>query len=206
MTKPTFSRASAVAADAASVTIPIGIYKSLVDQCARHRFNYLIANGSAIHARILIAKLFEIAEREVVIVSGALTDKTQAGADVYGHQPVIQAAQAFLQDPNAHLSIVLQEGEMHGGNENRFFRSIVDGDGRCGIVTVIIPKKGVLGVEVPHFMIADKSSYRLETGLEAMDKGADRLTAVANFGDQVTATDLRAYFDEVMDFIRAFSS
>jgi hypothetical protein len=185
--------------------IPIEVYKTLVDQCASRRLNYPIANGSPVHARILIAKLFEIAESEVVIVSGSLTDESEAGLDVYGYEPVIRAAQKFLRDdPNAHLSIILQQGEMHHGNKNRFFRSVVNDTARCGAVTITTPKAGVFDSAMPHFMVADSSSYRIETGTDATDK-SERMTAVANFGDAATAGDLRSYFDEVIDFVTSES-
>jgi hypothetical protein len=119
---------------------------------------------------------------------------------VYGHEPVIHAAKKFLLDPNAQLSIILQEGEMQNGDQNRFFRAIVNDPERCGVITLTTPKKGILDSTVPHFMISDRASYRIETGTDAMDK-SERMTAVANFGDQETANDLRVYFDEVIDFI-----
>jgi hypothetical protein len=200
MTKPKFRQATLPVSGVLG-SLPVETYRLLVDQCAMHRFNYPIANGSPIHARILIAKLFEIAESEVVIVSGCLTHKSETGHDVYGHEPVVNAAKKFLSDPNAQLSIILQQGEMQDGDDNRFFHSVVNDPKRCGILTITTPPKGTLGTEIPHFMIADRASYRLETGSEAINKKTDTMTAVANFGDQVTAADLRGYFDEVIDFI-----
>jgi len=201
MTKPTFRRASVRRSSLSSGVIPLDEYRALVDECAKHRYNFPIANGSALHARILISKLLEIAEEEVVVVSGCLTDQSSAGDDVYGHEPVIRSAKRFLSNPNAHLSIVVQEGHIHGGNDNRFLRNVINDPDRQGILTITVPKHGILGEEIPHFMISDQSSYRLETGPDARDKNTDKMTAVANFGDKKTAEEMRTYFDEVIDYI-----
>ena len=201
MTTPVFSHSDLPSAAVQTGSISIATYRFLVDQCARRKLNFVIANGSAVHARILITKLFEIAESEVVIVSGRLTDTSESGHEVYAYEPVINAAKQFLINPNAQLSIVLQEGEMQLGNGNRFFRAVVNDENRRGVVTITTPKQKTLGSEIPHFMVTDRSAYRLETGTDAMNKAPDRMTAVANFGDLATADDLRIYFDEVIDFV-----
>ena len=109
-------------------TISIDAYKRLVDRCARERLNHAIANGSAFHARILISKLFEIAKREVSLITGVLRVRTKEGIDIYGYAPVIDNAKSFLSDPNTRLSIIIQDVHPVDGNTNRFLKAIVDDD------------------------------------------------------------------------------
>jgi hypothetical protein len=184
----------------ATVSVSLETYRDLVKICATRRLNCPIANGSALHARILITKLFEVAEKEVVIVSGSLRDKTASGVDVYGYPPVISAAKSFLADPGTQLNIVLQHGVLDCGDKNRMLTALVNDPERLGTITLTIPTLGVLDSSVPHFMIADGSAYRMETGADAAP-GVERLTAVANFGDDKTSADLRTFFDEVSEFL-----
>jgi hypothetical protein len=182
--------------------ISIEAYRHLVEQCAANRLNLPIANGSPFHARILINKLFEIATKEVVIVTGSLRDQTTTGTDVYGYEPVIEAARKFLADPSAALTIILQQGELHQGNKNRLLRTIINDQNRNGVVSLTTPPPDMLDSTVPHFMVADQFAYRIETGADAKDiDSIDRMTAVANFGDHKTGIELHAYFDEIVQFV-----
>lgn len=168
-------------------------YQALVDRCAAERLNLPIANGTAEHARILIHKLFEIARKHVVIVSGHLTDLNQDNVDVYGHEPVIAAAKKFLTDKTATLQIILMDGELDRGNGNRLLRALADDPARKGDVRLIIPGEDVLSGKTPHFMVCDRFAYRFE-----QDPDPKKTEAIANFGDARWGRRLAEYFDVLM--------
>ncbi|MGQ0741895.1 MAG: hypothetical protein ACT4OG_06325 [Alphaproteobacteria bacterium] len=173
-------------------------YHELVNTCARLRLNFQIANGSAVHARILISKLFEIARREVLLISGTVREASdeQNGVEIYPHPPVIEQAQRFLRLPNTSLSILVQTGTIDRGQENRFLNAIINDEARVGIVKILQPKKGSLSTdETPHFMVSDRAAYRFETGRDATPTNTG-ISAVANFGDTKGAKGLGELFDE----------
>lgn len=145
-------------------------------------------------AQILIAKLFEIAKHEVVIVSGHLTDENSDGVEVYGHAPVITAAKKFLQDSAAKLSIILQDAELDRGNENRLLRNLAEDPARKGKVRVVFPTAKAVGESTPHFMVSDRYAYRFE-----QNPVPKKTEAIANFGDPKNGKTLAAYFDVLLD-------
>jgi len=175
-------------------------YIELVDRCAREHLNLPIANGSPLHARILIAKLFETGETTVYLFTGSLRMKSLSGIDIYAHKPVIEQAKKFLRHPTSRLSIIIQTGLIDGGEENVFLREVAADPARQGLIDVSIPKTKVLGEEVPHFMEADSSTYRLETGADANPSNS-AIAAIANFGDSKTATSLSEYFEDIRKLI-----
>lgn len=179
--------------------VPMEVYKSLVDRCARERLDYPIANGSAFHARILISKLFEVAAREVSIVSGELTICNAEGVDVYGYPEVLARAKRFLTDPASRLSIIVESGKVDQEQDNRFLKEVINEPSRNGTVVLTVPPSVALAdFSVPHFMVADSSTYRLETQFHAREtRDARSITAVANFGDRSTARKLQEYFEEL---------
>lgn len=168
-------------------------YQRLVNRCASLRLDQSIANGSPRHAQILISKLFEVANHDVAIVSGALTNSV-TGIDIYGDPTVIRNAKAFVENPAATLRIVLESGEIDGGEENRFAREVIDHPGRNAPVVMFRPKDMAFEPRLPHFMVCDREFYRVETK-------PDETEAYANFGDSNAATGLRDFFDEITEFI-----
>jgi hypothetical protein len=176
-------------------SISLETYRDLVDRCANEGLDYVIANGSAFHARILISKLFEVARREVFLVTGQLTVVNPEGVHIYGYPEVIEKAKGFLKDPISDLQIVVQTGRLDGGSQNEFLKAIINDEQRNGRVTLVIPETGTLGSLVPHFMVSDGSAYRLETGKDAQNRrDPHAITATANFGDAATAAKLKKYF------------
>lgn len=181
-------------------SLPLETFHYLVNKCAHLRLDQEIANGSADHARILIAKLFEIARYEVRLMSGQLRTKTDQGVEIYGHKPVVAAAQKFLRDPTASLSITVQSGEIDADDKNIFLKSIVEDQSRKGKVIVYIPARGELEAEdTPHYMVADREAYRLETFVD--DRSTPTMVGVANFGDPGTAVDLIDLYDETVAYL-----
>lgn len=160
-----------------------------------------IANGSAKHARILIGKLFEVARRDVRIVSGALTETTRDGVEVYSYEPLVEQAKKFLAQPETSLSIIVQSGRLDGGEENVFLRQLRSDNSRAGSINVFVPRQDLLGDSAPHFMVADALAYRLETGQDARP-GNESTAAVANFGDEKSAEGLRGLFEDLLAFLR----
>jgi len=189
---------------ATTLSIPLEKYQALVDLCAAERLDYPIANGSALHARILIDKLFNIARTSVYLVTGSLRQASTENIEIYAHARVIESAKKFLRSsPAASLSIVIQGGEIDGGAENRFLREIVDDAARQGVITVYRPKQGVLSShETPHFMVTDSSAYRFETGKDASPRN-ESISAVANFGDDESARTLSNIFTKVLALVNA---
>ena len=183
-----------------SPSISLGEYQKLVDFCATHRLNQPISNGSALHARILIEKLFEIAKGHVQLVSGSLTEVTSAGVDVYSYSPVIERAKSFLSTPGATLSIIVQSGSISSGDENKFLSELRNDPARMGSIDVIVPKPKLLGQSAPHFMVADGAAYRLETGSDALPQ-SESTAAVANFGDIKSASALVGLFNGLLSFL-----
>jgi hypothetical protein len=184
--------------------LPARQYQYLVDRCARERLNYVIANGSPIRARLLIEKLFKIARSDVVIVSGSLRDRTWDGIDVYGYGPIIEAAKTFLSYTNSTLRIIVQKGYVDlGVDENRFLDSLQSS--LRGQLILLVPKPGTLPDSVPHFMVTDASSYRIETGPTKagpdFDSPGMRQNAAANFGDAHLAATLRNYFKDLEAYV-----
>jgi hypothetical protein len=178
------------------------VYKSIVDRCAAHRLNYQIANGSALHARILIEKLFEVAKREVLLVSGTVREKsTSAQVEIYSYTPLVERARGFLSKPGTKLSVVVQTGAIDKDGANKFLHGIIDAPDRLGDVTIYLPNANALNSsETPHFMVSDRETYRFETGTDATP-GNEAITAVANFGDAATAQELGAMFDDIVSLL-----
>jgi hypothetical protein len=179
-------------------SVSLTVYQALVDRCARERLNLDIANGSALHARILIDKLFEIARANVFLVSGTVRETSGRGVEIYAHQKVIDSAKRFLALAESRLDIVVQSGEIDNGNGNRFLRSVINEPSRCGTVSLYLPDAGVLPENrTPHFMVSDRSAYRFETGKDANPEN-EKITAVANFGDVPKAQILASIFDDIV--------
>lgn len=176
-------------------------YAELVDKCANERLDFPIANGSAEHARILIAKLFEIASQRVTIVSGTLRQFSPLQqVEIYSYGPVIEHARNFLRRKNSKLEIVVQSGELDGGKNNKLIRELADDDKRVGEIAVYLPKAGLLGVDIAHFMVSDNSAFRMETGADANPKHRG-IAAIANFGDSRTAVALDRYFGTLKRYL-----
>jgi hypothetical protein len=184
-------------------SVSLDTYQKLVDRCALERLNYPIANGSAVHARILIDKLFDIAERDVCLVTGSLRQAGREGAQIYSHENVIASAQRFLAKPGSSLSIILQSGKLDGGNTNKFLCDVIGSQSRTGTVIILMPKPEVLSHnETPHFMVTDRTAYRFETGKDA-DPNNEAISAVANFGDEKSAKILAEIFGTAAALVEA---
>ena len=167
-------------------SISLDLYKALVNRCAAERLNQDIANGSAAHARILISKLFEVAKKEVLIVTGHLSEASDAGIPIYADDDVIANAQKFLRNSESRLSIIPQSGTIDSGEKNKFLFYLREDKRRLGTVTVYLPEPGLVEDASPHFMVSDGWAYRFETGADALPAN-ESITAVANFGNPTAA-------------------
>jgi hypothetical protein len=185
--------------------VSLETYTDLVNRCAMYRLNHPIANGSAFHARILIRKLFELAQKEVRIFSGALQDVSNKGVEVYAHPPLFKEAKRFLKDPNSTLTIIVQSGEIFRGKQNRFLNEIVNDPDRNAVISIYLPKPAVLDQSYPHFMVADRSLYRVETGEKAIPDD-ESISAVANFGDSASGNNLAELFTEMTELLTSESN
>jgi hypothetical protein len=194
------AHAGSVASGANSVSMET--YKALVDRCAKGKVDCLISNGSADHARILIEKLFEIAQTEICLATGKLTVRNKSGSLIYGFPDLMRQAQSFLSNPLTALNVLVNSGVIDQGSENEFLKTIIDDPSRNGIVRVYKPTIGEIEPEMPHFMVADGAAYRLETSADAIGKiDPESITAVANFGDCTVARRLKNGFFQITDWL-----
>ena len=182
--------------------VSIEEYIALVERCAREKLNYAIANGNAVHARILIAKLFEVAQRRVQIISGTLCQvRSEDGIAIYAHDPVVERACGFLRRPNSTLDIVLQRGRLDQESKNRFLVELSADDQRAGQINLYVPHEDLLGDDVAHMMVSDGTAYRMETGQDAKPANSG-IVAFANFGDFKLSKSLMGYFDKLVDYLK----
>lgn len=178
-------------------TMEIARFRELVDRCARTRLDCVIPNGSPVHARILIAKLFETALQHVAIVSGHLTDRTSDGEDIYGDADVVTSARHFLCRPNSQLEIVL-DTTVDRGTSNRFLVEVVNDPSRLGVVTLFDATNAISKMHSPHFMVTDALAYRHEMSPAGIQ-------ALANFGDEKRAKLLQSLFDNLKRLLKSSS-
>jgi hypothetical protein len=177
-----------------AATMDIERYKLLVDRCARERLDYIISNGSPMHARVLIAKLFDTARQSASIVSGQLIDATSDGAEVYGYNEVIASAFQFLRRAGTKLQIILEQ-PIHLQLENRFLKAVVDDVDRKGSVVIYPATAAVNITRTPHLMVTDALAYRLE--LDNKD-----VQAFANFGDNAGAASVINLFNSLEGYVQ----
>ncbi len=171
-------------------------YRRLVDQCAAERLDFEIANGSAKHARILIGKLFEIATREVLIISGSLQLISDDGVPIYSDADIIQHCKGVLRATGTTMKIILQSGDIDHGKENTFLKEVIGGANRKGVVSIVSLGPEMRDSSIPHMMITDGEAYRFETSTDAV-QDHHSIKAVANFGAPRVADRLHAYFEEL---------
>ena len=181
--------------------VRIDRYIAIVNMCADTHADKDIANGNALHARYLIEKLFRVANSSVGIITGCLRQSDPDGVAIYAHPPVIEAAREFLRKEGSKLTIVVQSGEVDGGqDENAFVKAVAADTGRAGEFEILVARPGSID-DAPHCMIADKSAYRLELGAA----GDDNIAAIANFGNPGVAASLADYFRDVVAYLRGDS-
>ena len=177
-----------------ALAMDIEEYKLLVDRCARERLNRIIPNGSPIHARILIAKLFETARHTAVLVSGQLMDTTKDGDEVYGYKDVITAAVQFLRRQGSKCQIILEE-PIDMGVRNRFLRATINDNDRKGEIVIYPKTEAVTVTSTPHLMVNDALAYRLELDNK-------KIEAFANFGDERYAASVVQLFQKLESYVQ----
>jgi len=181
-------------------TVPLDVFERFVNECARLRLDQPIANSCPFHARLIIAKLFELAKREICLVSEALTACTESGVELYAYRPIIENMNRFLRDPNAVLSIIIQSGHIEGKESNEFLREVINATTRNGTVLVHLPEPGVLSDRVHHFIVVDEAMIRSESSDAPRDRD-EPIGALANFGNLKDASDLKALYTELLKYL-----
>jgi hypothetical protein len=195
LSQPQKKSTQAYQRDASAGALPLREYRELVDRCAANRINQDIDNGTAVHARILITKLFEIAKKDVLLVSGKLTDTTEEGVEIYAYKELVEQAKRFLREPNANLTIVVLSGAIDRDEKNRFLTELTGAKDRLGMIKILLPNEGAIK-DAPHFMVVDQTAYRYDADGAVAPKH-DSVTAIANFGDVEGAKELAELFQDV---------
>jgi hypothetical protein len=166
------------------VSLPPDEYVHVVQSAARATGpSRPILNRGACHARVIVANLFEIAERHVDIVSGSLFQ------GVYAADDVSRAALAFLRRPESRLRIAIEKPAAIIGHP---LLEEIKSAGLSARVEIRVVPEDVRELYDYHFMVVDGASYRVEG-----DKG--QYYAVAKFRDPENATIILERFQEIWD-------
>ena len=160
-------------------------YRKEVKELADNKSSSIIPNSSIEHAAVLIENLFSHAGHSIRIFSGNLNP------EVYSKSEVVCAAEKFLSKDSSEgekrLEIIVQGG-IGDGNENKLFDLCKTYDSVCGIKLADEQDKS-LG---SHFIVTDKTAYRLEPD-------RNQHVAYACFNNPVSACQLDKAFNEMFE-------
>ena len=162
-------------------------YFNAIDDALENADPRYISNGRPEHAAFLVHRFLENANKVVRIYSGGLT-RSLDGVDVYGNSHIIGAARKFLRRDGRILIAVQNDIDLPSGgriDDHPFVGSTKD---HCMGKLVIKKAADTDKLTRFHWMVMDKSAYRLETDVE-------KATAHANFGTPEFAAQLALKFD-----------
>jgi hypothetical protein len=159
-------------------------YKKIIDECAKNRENFIIYNGSPLHAAYLLSKFFEYGAEKVKIFSGRLYE------GVYGANELIEKAIDFLKKDGTTLEIIFQNSNFKKEiPQHRLLRRIYEEFGDKMPNKLKIWDASSIHIEkLHHFALMDEQAFRLETDHQ-------KRKAIANFGDKKTAEVLGKVFE-----------
>ena len=159
-------------------------YREQVLECAKTRDGSPIYNRSIEHAAIVVEQLFANANSNVNLLTGKLE------ARVYGGEQVREQAALFLAHPSRNLRILIEDKDAVT-MQHPFFKQFQSLDN----VQVCPVHDHLQKLYKFHFMVTDNNCYRFES-----DKGDS--AAVASFGAEAVATNLRGVFDSIWNAVK----
>lgn len=183
-------------------TVPLDVFEQFVNECARLHLDQPIANSCPYHARYVIAKLFELARKEVCLVSDGLLHEDHNHVELYTYPPIMENADRFLsRDPNAVFSIIVRANGIERGEQNEFLSKLINSKTRVGTVELYVPQVDLLDSHVHHFIVVDNLLIRSESSKAPKDKD-EPIGALANFGNAKDAQDLRLLFSQLLSYLK----
>lgn len=173
-------------------------YEELVNRCASGRLDLVITNGSAVHARYLIKKLFDVAEQEVVIYSGDLAPRRNCDdkeAELFAWPELVSSAKRFVAKKGAVLKIVMQHP--CDTSKHPFIAAITDNERQAEVSIYTPNSEDTLSDISDHFMVVDKRAFRLE-------EDDHNVTATGNFNGPDVAKKLHDAFTNLVEFMETY--
>lgn len=177
-------------------------YEAALDHAITNGTGTEISNGSPFHARLILTRLFRLADKTVEIYSGHLRQKGPDGNGriglIWTYAPLVIAARDFLRKPGTKLSILVQNrldsrADLHG-RDHPFIRTLFEDSQRQGKLELIIARahetRSIPG-GLKHFAVADDRIYRLETRNHGV-------WATASFKGPLMVRLLKGYFYQLI--------
>jgi hypothetical protein len=172
-------------------------YMRAVDSIIREDSGSSISNGSPLHARFILARMFECARSEVVVFSRhflrmATDPLGLKRSRVWANERLVTAARDFLRSEGRVLSILVS-GKLDStpstlGSDHPFLKQVLEDTKRLGTLNlVVLGSDSANSLSNSGFASADGKIYRLETS-------ADGLTAEASFNAPTLSKLFRANF------------
>lgn len=160
-------------------------YYNTIDRCAINKTDLEISNSAPGHAAYLLKKMFNHANNEVCIYTENLNE------DVFGDQDLINAALAFLgKGEDKAIRIAYEKKIDQTYLENPFINALSAND-IIGTLELWATNDRYKDT-VNHFAVMDRQAFRYE--IDHKQK-----KALANFGDQESANDLRDMFSKILE-------
>lgn len=154
-------------------------YKKAIKFYAQNNENFEFGNKNAEHASIVVSQLFQFAKEEILIYSGTLN------SDVTSDSNLIKSVNKYLES-GKKLRVILDELPNEGNHSPVFTQVINSIKNPLRDVKYIVDEENKFAEslkdkfadkEAHHFIVVDKSAYRIET-----DK--HKYEAFGNFNDK----------------------
>lgn len=166
------------------------LYFDMIDRVAKDSSDQVISNGRPAHAVYLLHKFFEIAEQNIKIFTGRLS-QAHDGVLAYANPKLADAAVNFLQKASTSLSIVIADrldvAEGENGSNHPFLNRIWNSEPK-GQFEVYEASKNESPILPYHFLVMDGSAIRVEMNTEDV-------TAIASFNSSDLAAGLTSLYD-----------
>lgn len=168
-------------------------YRKAVEYYASNHLNYLFHNKGPEHARIIFENIFKVANEHIRIAANNLWN-----TEVVNTQEYTDALRTFLDKPDTKLDIILtNEPDWNTVKMTtecpNIYKLLLQYPSKVRIKTGEGKNfKKTDTHQTVHLCTADDSIYRLEDNI-------DERTAICNFGDEKTVSELNKIFDGVFN-------
>lgn len=167
-------------------------YRKAVEYYASNHLNYLFHNKGPEHAKIIFENIFKVANEHIRIAANNLWN-----TEVVNTQEYIDALRTFLDKPNSKLDIILTNepnwNEVKADEANNIYKLLLNYKSKVRIKTGEGKNFRKTDTnQIVHLCTADDSIYRLEDNI-------DERTAICNFKDEKTVSELNKIFDGVFN-------